>query len=458
MTNVGFLAQSHRWAIKSRTETASNGMTEYLDMNIKSQGLTPQARKNSYIEAPTRATLVCGELCKDNEIKEFIGMRLIICWVSFLVFHPLIAHSALEDIPAVLKSEIQPPNIEAKSWVVTDFETGWVLASKNVSQRIDPASLTKLMTSYLVFDALRKNEITMQDKVHISEKAWRTGGSKMFIEVNTQVSVLDLVQGLIIQSGNDASVALAEHISGSEVSFASKMNAMALELGMSDSHFVNSSGLPADNHYSTAADMTLLAMALIRRFPKLYRYYSQDEFTYNNITQQNRNILLARDPTVDGIKTGYTKNAGYCLIGTALRDGTRLMATVTGSSGKVMRANQVQSLLQYGYGAYQGRTIYKPGAEVTSLPLWMGQTSTASIGVEKNLSVIFPTGTSDKLSATLDLPKSLDAPLESGTTVGHIQIKYDQQPVYRTSLHVNESYAEGPWHTRLLDTIKRLIY
>ena len=255
-------------------------------------------------------------------------MRLIICWVSFLVFHPLIAHSALEDIPAVLKSEIQPPNIEAKSWVVTDFETGWVLASKNVNQRIDPASLTKLMTSYLVFDALRKNEITMQDKVHISEKAWRTGGSKMFIEVNTQVSVLDLVQGLIIQSGNDASVALAEHISGSEVSFASKMNAMALELGMSDSHFVNSSGLPADNHYSTAADMTLLAMALIRRFPKLYRYYSQDEFTYNNITQQNRNILLARDPTVDGIKTGYTKNAGYCLIGTALRDGTRLMATV----------------------------------------------------------------------------------------------------------------------------------
>ena len=385
-------------------------------------------------------------------------MRSLIVFVSLLFFQPLIAYSALQDMPDALISEIPVPNIAADSWLVVNFETGWVLASKNVNQRIDPASLTKLMTSYLVFDALRKNEITMQDKVHISEKAWRTGGSKMFIEVDTKVRVLDLLQGLIIQSGNDASVALAEHLSGSESSFAAKMNAMATELGMDNSHFTNSSGITEDNHYSTAADMTLLSMALIRKFPELYRYYSQGEFTYNNITQQNRNILLTRDSTVDGVKTGYTKKAGYCLIGSALRDGMRLLATVIGASGKVARADQVQSLLQYGYGAYQGLTVYQSGTEIQALPLWMGQTSTASIGVKEDINIIYPKGKFDKLSAFLDLPKSLDAPLESGTTVGHIQIKYDQQPVYRTSLHVNESYAEGPWHTRLLDTIKRLIY
>ncbi len=390
--------------------------------------------------------------------KQFISMRRFICFIGVLFFQPLIAHSALQDIPAALKSKTPPPEIAAGSWLVADFETGWVLASNNAQQRIEPASLTKMMTSYLVFDALHNNEITMQDMVSISEKAWKTGGSRMFVEVNTQVRIVDLVQGLIVQSGNDAGVALAEHIGGSEAGFAAKMNAMAAELGMTNSHFVNSSGIPADNHYSTAADMTLLSMALIRKFPKLYRYYSQNDFTYNNITQQNRNILLARDATVDGIKTGYTKNAGYCLIGTALRDGTRLVATVTKSSGKVARANQVQSLLQYGYGAYQGLTVYTPDTEIKTLPLWMGTTSAASIGVNQDLNIIYPKGTSDKLSAALELPKSLEAPIEAGTEVGYIQIKYDQQPIYKTSLHVNQSYPEGPWYKRLLDFVKQWIY
>ncbi len=387
-----------------------------------------------------------------------LSMRLLICFISFLFFHPLSAYSALEDIPDAVKSKISIPDIEARSWLVADFETGWMLAGKNADQRIEPASLTKLMTSYLVFDALRNNEITMEDMVHISKKAWRTGGSKMFIRVDTQVSVLDLIQGLVVQSGNDAGVALAEHISGSEQGFASRMNLMAAELGMTNTNFTNSSGIPEDNHYSTAEDMTLLSMALIREFPELYRYYSQSEFTYNGITQQNRNILLGRDPTVDGIKTGYTKNAGYCLIGTALRDGIRLVATVTGSSGTITRADQVQSLLQYGYGAYEGLIAYQPGAEIKSLPLWFGETSQASIGVQKKLGIIFPRGQSDKLSATLELPASLEAPIAAGTPVGYIQVKYDQQPIYRTSLQVNESYAEGPWHKRILDSIKQFIY
>ncbi|WP_424945787.1 D-alanyl-D-alanine carboxypeptidase family protein [Candidatus Spongiihabitans sp.] len=385
-------------------------------------------------------------------------MRLLIYFISFLLFHPLSAHSALQDIPDAVKSKIAPPSIDASSWLVADFETGWVLAGKNTDQRIEPASLTKLMTSYLVFEALRNNEITMQDRVYISEKAWRTGGSKMFIEVGARVSVLDLIQGLIVQSGNDAGVALAEHIDGSEQGFASRMNLMAAELGMTNTNFTNSSGIPEDNHYSTVEDMTLLSMALIRKFPELYRYYSQSEFTYNDITQQNRNILLTRDPTVDGIKTGYTKNAGYGFIGTALRDGMRLVAAVTGSSGKVARADQVQSLLQYGYGAYEGLIAYQAGTEIKSLPLWFGETSQASIGVLKKLSVIFPKGKSDKLSATLELPASLEAPIAAGAPVGYIQVKYDQQPIYRTSLQVNESYAEGPWHKRILDYIKQLIF
>lgn len=385
-------------------------------------------------------------------------MRLLIYFISFLFFHPLIAHSALQDIPDVVKSEILAPDIQATSWLVVDYETGWVLASKNAHQRIEPASLTKLMTSYLVFNALHNNEIAMQDMVYISEKAWKTGGSKMFVRVDTRVSVLDLVQGLVIQSGNDAGVALAEHIGGSERGFATMMNLMAAELGMVNTNFTNSNGLPEDNHYSTAEDMTLLSMALIRKFPELYQYYSQKEFTYNDITQQNRNILLSRDPTVDGIKTGYTKKVGYCLIGTALRDEMRLVATVIGASGTIARANQVQSLLQYGFATYEGVIAYQPGVEVKSLPLWFGASSQASIHVQKKLGVIFPKGTSDKLSATLELPESLTAPIAADTPVGYIQIKYDQEPLYRTGLQVNEHYAEGPWYKRMLDSIKQFIY
>ncbi len=368
------------------------------------------------------------------------------------------AYSALIDIPESIKSPTPVPPVAARSWILADFETGWILGSENADLRIEPASLTKLMTSYLVFETLKAGKIRYEDRVYISKKAWKTEGSRMFVQVDTHVSVLDLIQGLIVQSGNDAAVALAEHIAGSEEEFAARMNRKAAELGMTNTRFTNSNGLPDDNHYTTARDITLLAMSLIRRFPDLYHYYSQREFTYNDITQHNRNILLDRDPTVDGLKTGYTKKAGYCLIGTALRDDVRLIATVTGAKNRIARADQVQSLLQYGYNSYDGVTVYSPGEPVKTLPLWMGQQSQAGVGVMQKFAVLAPSGEAARLSVTLELPDSLEAPIKRATEVGQIQARFDDQPVRESSLHVTETYREGAFLSQVLDWFKRLIF
>jgi D-alanyl-D-alanine carboxypeptidase (penicillin-binding protein 5/6) len=382
----------------------------------------------------------------------------LILALSLFISTGTIARAALVDVPEAIKAEVPVPEVEAKSWLLVDYSTGWILGSKNPDLKIEPASLTKLMTSFLVFEALENGEISMDDDVYISKKAWRTSGSKMFIRVDTRVKLIDLLQGLIIQSGNDASVALAEHLGGSEHGFASRMNLKANELGMANTNFTNSHGLPEENHYSTASDMTLLSISLIRRFPELYKYYSQLEYTYNDITQQNRNVLLTRDPTVDGIKTGYTRNAGYCLIGTALREGIRLVATVTGSRSKSVRANQVQSLLQFGYGTYDGMVVFEPGSEVKSLRLWMGQDTAASIGVERSLGIVYPRGKKGSLSAAIELPDSIEAPIDAGTRVGTIHLKFDGKAVYETPLIVNQSYDEGPWTSQILDSLKQLVF
>ena len=361
----------------------------------------------------------------------------------------------LQPIPDVVRSVVPVPEIAANSWILMDFESGWILGSHEPYKRIEPASLTKLMTSFLVFDALEKGEITLDDQVYVSKKAWKTGGSRMFIQVDTHVTVENLIKGLIIQSGNDASVALAEHLGGSEEGFAVRMNHMAAELGMANSHFTNSNGLPDDNHYSTLADLATLSSALIRRFPDYFKYYSQKEFTYNDITQKNRNVLLWRDPSVDGIKTGYTKNAGYCLIGTAERDDIRLLAAVAGAESKKQRADMVQSLLQYGYAAYDGLLLYEPGTEVKTVPLWMGDQESATISVKQPLGILFPKGKSDLLSAALDIPESLEAPLDKGTRVGSIEVKYDGVPFHKQELYLPDDYPEGPWWSQMLDSIKR---
>jgi len=312
------------------------------------------------------------------------------------------------------------------------------------------------MTGFLVFDALSKGEINLDDKVYVSKKAWKTGGSRMFIQVDSHVDVESLLKGLIIQSGNDAAVALAEHLGGSEEGFAVRMNYQAAELGMVNSHFTNSNGLPDPDHYSTAEDIVILGRALIRNFPDFFSLYSTKEYTYNDITQKNRNALLWRDPSVDGLKTGYTKAAGYCLIGTAKRDDMRLIAIVTGADSRKSRADAVQSLLQYGYAAYDGLLLYQPGSEVTSIPLWMGQQSDASISVNKHLGLVYPKGQREKLSASLDIPESLEAPVEFATDIGAIMVKYNGEALLEQRLYVNAEYAEGPWWSKLLDSVKRL--
>ena len=362
----------------------------------------------------------------------------------------------LTDVPSVIKSPFQSPEIDTKGWILVDFETGWILGGKNIALHIEPASLTKLMTSYLVFAALEEGRIRLEDEVYVSEKAWEVEGSRMYIKVNSRVTVLNLLQGMIIQSGNDAAIALAEHIGGTEENFAKEMNLMAVNLNMVNSSFRNSSGLPAENHYSTAFDMTLLSIALIRRFPEYYKFYSQLEFTYNNITQRNRNVLLTKDSTVDGIKTGYTRNAGYCMIGTAVRDGFRLVATVIGSTSRTQRANQVQALLRYGYVSYESLMVFPSQATVQNLPLWKGYESEAPVGVSSNLWVLYPKGKKALLSAAISLPDSLEVPILKGKEVGHVQVKYDGKPFYQASLHTIQNHPEGPWYYWFTDIFRRL--
>ncbi|MEA3290717.1 MAG: D-alanyl-D-alanine carboxypeptidase family protein [Pseudomonadota bacterium] len=366
--------------------------------------------------------------------------------------------SVSQALPEIVRAKIPPSEIDAASWILMDFGSGWVLGSKHSDQRIEPASLTKLMTGYLVFEALKAGKIKLQDQAYISKRAWRTSGSKMFVQVDTRVAIGDLLKGLIIQSGNDAALVLAEHLGGSEEGFAAMMNQKGAELGLANSHFTNPHGLPDPEHYSTARDLTLLARAIIRDFPEEYKLYSVPEFTYNDITQQNRNILLRRDPTVDGVKTGYTAKAGYCLIGSAKRDGMRLLATVTGARGKIARADAVQTLLQYGYANYESMRLYGADSVVREVPLFMGTVKTAAVGVGQDFGVVFPRGTQDQLSASLDLPETLDAPLAAGVEAGNMTVKYGGEDLVTQPLRVLRDYPEGAWWSQGVDSVRRWFY
>ncbi|MDH4583462.1 D-alanyl-D-alanine carboxypeptidase [Pseudomonas sp. BN415] len=351
-----------------------------------------------------------------------------------------------------------PPQLAAKSYVLMDAQSGQVLVENNGDQRLPPASLTKLMTAYIATLEIRKGQIGENDPVTISEHAWRTGGSRMFVQVNTQVSLSDLLHGIIIQSGNDASVAVAEHIAGSEDAFADMMNTTAEKLGMSNSHFMNATGLPNPEHYSTSHDMATLARAIIYEDPTHYAIYSQKEFFWNNIKQPNRNLLLWRDKTVDGLKTGHTDEAGYCLVASAVRDNMRLIAVVFGTNSEQARAAETQKLLTYGFRFFETQTFYQKGAELAKAQVWKGATREAKAGLAQDLTLTLPRGQAKKLQASMTLNPQLIAPIKQGDVIGKVEVKLEDQVVHSADLIALETVEEGGFFRRLWDSIRLFFF
>jgi D-alanyl-D-alanine carboxypeptidase (penicillin-binding protein 5/6) len=349
------------------------------------------------------------------------------------------------------------PSVAASSYILTDFNSGRVLVEKDPDKRVAPASLTKIMTVYVVFRELKSGHLKLDEKVVISQNAWETGGSKMFVEVNKQVLVEDLLKGVVIQSGNDASVALAEHVAGSEGAFADMMNDQASRLGMSNSHFENSMGLPSQNHYTTARDLATLARALISEFPEYYRWDSQKEFTYNNITQQNRNLLLWRDASVDGIKTGFTDEAGYCMVASAKREDMRLISVVMGAASANARANESQSLLNYGFRFFETHRLYEASAPLAEARIRKGVTSKLQVGVAEDVYVTAPRKHFSELKAETQLDKAITAPINKGDAVGTLNITLDGETVLNKPLVAMDSVAEGGIFRRLYDAALGLL-
>jgi len=362
--------------------------------------------------------------------------------------------------PTVWAAQILPsaPQLAAKSYMLMDAASGEVLVEHNGDERLPPASLTKLMTAYIATLEIQKGQISDNDMVTVSEKAWRTGGSRMFIQVNTQVSVDDLVHGIIIQSGNDASVAMAEHIAGSEEAFADMMNSTAQRLGMSNTHFVNATGLPHPEHYSSANDMAKLARAIIYEDPAHYAIYAQKEFFWNNIKQPNRNLLLWRDKTVDGLKTGHTEEAGYCLVASAVRDNMRLISVVFGTDSEQARAAETQKLLTYGFRFFETRTFYQKGTELAEAQVWKGQQSKLKAGLAQDLTMTLPRGQVEKLQAVMSFNGTLTAPIQQGDVIGKVEVKLDDKVVRSTDLVALETVEEGGLFRRFWDSIRLFFY
>jgi len=365
-----------------------------------------------------------------------------------------VTESAAEQAAAAPSPIPPPPELKARSYIVIDHESGRVLAALEPDSRQEPASLTKLMTAYGVFRALKEGRIKLDDMVTISEHAWRQEGSRMFVEVGKQVSVEDLVQGMIVQSGNDATVALAEHVAGTEPTFVQMMNTYAAELGMTGTHYTNSPGMPDPEHYTTARDTALLASALIHEFPEYYRWYAQREFTWNGITQQNRNGLLWRDPTVDGVKTGHTETAGYCLVASALREGMRLVSVVLGTDSMRAREDANAALLNYGFNFFETRRLYAAGEPLTTARVWKGAASDVGLALRRDLYVTGQRGHVGSVKAEFELPGRLVAPLSTQAPIGKVNILVDGATIATHDLYPAADVPAGGWLRRTIDTIR----
>ncbi len=351
-----------------------------------------------------------------------------------------------------------PPTVTAKQYVLVDYQTGRVLAEQGGDERVPPASITKVMTSYVVAAERRAGKIKDSDPVTISENAWRSGGavtdgSTSFLELNSQVPLKDLLMGMIIQSGNDASIAIAEHVAGSESTFAALMNQYAQQLGLSNSHFVNAHGLYDPEHYMSANDIAKLSRALIREFPEEYAHYSLKEYTWNEHTQRNRNVLLWRDPSVDGIKTGHLSQAGYCLAASAKRGDTRLIAVVMNTAGEKVRADEAHALLNYGFRFFETHKVYEAMAPISEVTLWHGEVEKAKVGLAQAALVTVPRGAYARIAATMNVQRPLSAPLKKGQNVGTLKLTLDGQVVYEAALVALEDQAEGGFFKRMSDSV-----
>ncbi len=383
--------------------------------------------------------------------------RLIVC-VSMTAFAAAVCCADLHAAPAPAPGASTPipsaPQVDARAYILVDYRTDVVLASKEAASRMEPASLTKLMTAFIVFQQLAAGKLKLDEPVIVSEHAWRSEGSRTFIELGKPVSVRDLILGMIVQSGNDATIALAERIAGTEDTFVQMMNTEAKRLGMIGTHFENSSGLPSAQHYTTARDLSRLAIALIRDYPQYYQYYSVREFEHNGIKQQNRNGLLGRDPSVDGLKTGHTDSAGYCLATSALRDGMRLVSVVLGSASMKGREDASAALLNYGFTFYDTKLVIKGGAVVARAPIWKAERSPADLGINEDLYVTVPRGEADRLKTVADVGPRLIAPLAPTADTGFVRVLEGGETLATATLHPLAPVAAGGWWRRLIDTIR----
>ncbi len=347
-----------------------------------------------------------------------------------------------------------PPEIRAVSYLLMDYNSGSIIAGKDIDKRVEPASLTKMMTTYVVSNEIYAGNIGLEDMVRVSEKAWRMEGSRMFIEVDKEVSVEDLLKGVIIQSGNDASVALAEYIAGTEEVFTAIMNQYADRLGMTNTNFTNSTGLPDENHYTTARDLSILATAIIKDHPEIYAWHAIKEFTFNEITQPNRNLLLWRDDSVDGIKTGHTESAGYCLVASARRDGMRLISVVMGTEGMESRARATQSLFGYAFRFFETHKYYSSGDELTTTDVWKGESDLLSIGVDHDLWITVPRGQLKNINPVIELAPTIIAPVDALSVQGQVKLMLEGSELVTMPLIALEGVSEGGLIERIKDEIQ----
>lgn len=364
-----------------------------------------------------------------------------------LAMLPLVSQAQQVLIPS-------PPQINGTSYVLMDPASGRIIMESNSDERLPPASLTKMMTAYIVERELDEGRLSLDEMVPVSVKAWQTGGSRMFIQEGSRVSVEELLKGVIIQSGNDASVALAEHVAGSEGAFADVMNQQAQLLGMENTRFETATGLPHENQYSTAYDLALLAAAIINDYPENYPLYAVKHFTYNNIRQPNRNSLLWRDPSVDGLKTGHTEEAGYCLVASAERESTRLIAVVMGTDSSEARAREVQKMLNYGFRYYETARLFDSGESLLESRVWKGEQDQLNLGLAEDMVLTIPRGARESLESVVEVDSVIEAPVSAGDELGTVTISFDGEVLAERPLVAIEPVPEGGFFKRLIDAIK----